>query len=279
MLKITKTTSIRMNGSFGKGFLLLLPLVIKKYGYMSYTAETWENGCVLQPDFRKFTTNSLAPEIEISLVSDNDTTTLHLRGHPVAFVRGFLQFYFCFLFFFFGISLVVWAFEGLDSPMFLMVPLFMGGGVYFLTKLSIETTFRKVVRAIEQGFPGKFTERMEGIYMTKQEVFLSGLFEKGLVDQRKIAVVANAKSLPRGEFGLCLLCLKGSLLGVYDTNFKQDIGPLLYEIDLKNISALKGSSFVFNRYLKFTYNSFHYKFADFGNAKEFIAGVSAEVGA
>ena len=115
--------------------------------------------------------------------------------------------------------------------------------------------------------------------MTKQDAYLAGLFENGLVDERKMAVVANAKSLPGGEFGLCLLCLKGSVLSVYDTDFKQNVGALMYEIDLKRASALKASSFVFNRYLKFTYNSFPYKFVDFGNAKAFIAAVSAEVGA
>ena len=112
--------------------------------------------------------------------------------------------------------------------------------------------------------------------MTKQDAYLAGLFENGLVDRRKMAVVANAKSLPGGEFGLCLLCLKGSVLSVYDTDFKQNVGALMYEIDLKRASALKTSSFVFNRYLKFTYNSFPYKFVDFGNAKAFIAAVSSE---
>lgn len=112
--------------------------------------------------------------------------------------------------------------------------------------------------------------------MTKQEIFLNTLFDQGIVDERKMAVVANAKALPSGGFGLCLLCLKGSILSVYDTDFQQNLGAKLCEIDLRGISGLKASAFVFNRYMKFDYASFTYKFADFGNAKEFIAAISAE---
>ena len=113
--------------------------------------------------------------------------------------------------------------------------------------------------------------------MTKQEAFLSNLLDKGLVDVRKMAVVANAKALPSGEFGLCLLCLNHTTLSVYDTDFHQNIGEKLYAIDLQRLSNFKASSFVFNRYMKFTYNSFAYKFADFGNAKQFIEAVSSEM--
>jgi hypothetical protein len=113
--------------------------------------------------------------------------------------------------------------------------------------------------------------------MTKQEVFLSHLLDNGLVDIRKMAVVANAKVLPSGEFGLCLLCLNNNVLSVYNTDFHQNIGEKLYEIDLQRVSNFKASSFVFNRYMKFTYNSFYYKFADFGNAKAFIEAVTSEM--
>ena len=114
--------------------------------------------------------------------------------------------------------------------------------------------------------------------MTKQEVFLSNLLDKGLVDVRMMAVVANAKALPNGEFGLCLLCLNNNTLSVYDTDFQQNIGEKLYEIDLQCVSNFKSSSFVFNRYMKFMYDSFVYKFEGFGNAKAFLEAVSSEMG-
>ena len=113
--------------------------------------------------------------------------------------------------------------------------------------------------------------------MSKQDAFLENLLQIGLVDDRKKAVVANAKKLPNGEFGLCLLCLKGHILCVYDTDFQQNVGQRLYKIDLKGISDLKTSGFVFNRYMKFTYENVQYKFADFGDAKSFIEAVSSEI--
>lgn len=96
----------------------------------------------------------------------------------------------------------------------------------------------------------------------KQEKFLNGLLIRGIVDVRKLAGVANAKKLPNGEFGLCLMCLKDSTLNLYDTNFKQEVGEILYSVDLKKVTNLKTSSFLFNSYIKFTYEGFDYKLVD-----------------
>jgi len=112
--------------------------------------------------------------------------------------------------------------------------------------------------------------------MSKQDDFLNGLLQRGLVDARKMAVVASAKRLPNGKFGFCLLCLKENKLHVYDTDFQQNVGLLMYSIDLSKISEVKSSAFIFNRYLHFTYNGFKYRFADFGTAKAFLAAIDAE---
>ena len=96
----------------------------------------------------------------------------------------------------------------------------------------------------------------------KQEKFLNGLLIRGLVDARKLAGVANAKKLPGGEFGFCLMCLKDSSLDIYDTNFAQEVGDLLYSIDLKKVTNLKTSTFIFNCYIKFTYEGFDYRLDD-----------------
>ena len=96
----------------------------------------------------------------------------------------------------------------------------------------------------------------------KQEKFLNGLLVRGLVDSRKLAGCTNAKKLPNGEFGLCLMCLKDSTLNIYDTNFQQEVGELLYSVNLKEITNLKTSSFILNAYIKFTYEGFKYKLAD-----------------
>lgn len=98
--------------------------------------------------------------------------------------------------------------------------------------------------------------------MSKFDKYLDGLLIRGLVDIRKLAGVANAKKLPNGEFGFCLMCLKDSTLNLYDTNFKQEVGELLYSIDLKKVTNLKTSSFMLNSYIKFTYEGFNYKLVD-----------------
>lgn len=96
----------------------------------------------------------------------------------------------------------------------------------------------------------------------KQEKYLNGLLIRGIVDARRLAGIANAKRLPNGEFGMCLMCLNGSTLNLYDTNLKQEVGPLLYSVDLKNVANLKTSSFILNSYIKFTYEGFNYKLVD-----------------
>lgn len=96
----------------------------------------------------------------------------------------------------------------------------------------------------------------------KQEKFLNGLLIRGLVDARKLAGVANAKRLPNGEYGFCLMCLHNSTLNLYDTNIKQEVGQLLYSIDLKKVTNLKTSTFFFNCYIKFTYEGFDYRLDD-----------------
>lgn len=98
--------------------------------------------------------------------------------------------------------------------------------------------------------------------MKRNDEFLNGLLIRNLVDVRKLAGVANAKKLPNGEFGFCLMCLKDSTLNLYDTNFKQEVGELLYSIELKQVTNLKTSSFIFNSYIKFTYEGFNYKLVD-----------------
>jgi len=110
----------------------------------------------------------------------------------------------------------------------------------------------------------------------KQERYLDNLLLRGMVDVRKLAGVANAKKLPNGEFGFCLMCLNGSTLNLYDTNFEQEVGELLYSIDLKKIANLKTSSFILNSYIKFTYEGFNYKLADCAY-KELYSAIEKEV--
>ena len=104
----------------------------------------------------------------------------------------------------------------------------------------------------------------------------SELLERGLVDNRKIVVFANAKNLPSGAYGLCILAVSSNTLTVFDTDFSQRIGDILYVIPLDQIKDIKASDFIFRRYLQFTYNDHRFHFADFGDARNFISAVISE---
>lgn len=103
------------------------------------------------------------------------------------------------------------------------------------------------------------------------------LYSDGILDYRKIMVAANAKSLPNGGQGLCLLCLNGNCLNIYDTNLKSELKELMYTIELNKTTQFKSSSFVLNSYIKFNYNNFKYVFRDFAGAKDFISAIKSEL--
>ena len=111
----------------------------------------------------------------------------------------------------------------------------------------------------------------------KQDRFLKDLMIRGMVDQRKIAYAAGARDLPKGEFGLCLLCICGNTLSVYELDIHRNVGKRLYVISLNRISGLKASSFLLNSHLIFQYDGFRYKFVDFGGGKPLIEAVRQEM--
>ena len=111
----------------------------------------------------------------------------------------------------------------------------------------------------------------------KQSRFLKGLQIRQMVDHRKIAYAAGARSLPNGEFGLCLLCIYRNFLCVYELDIHQTVGKKLYEIPLNQICNFKASSFLLNSYLIFTYQGFRYKFVDFGGGKPLISAIREEM--
>ena len=111
----------------------------------------------------------------------------------------------------------------------------------------------------------------------KQERFLKNLMIRGMIDERKIAYAAGARNLPKGEYGLCLLCILRNTLSVYELDIHQTVGEKLYDIPLKQITRLKASSFLLNSYLIFHYNGFRYKFVDFGGGKPLIDTVRTEM--
>lgn len=75
-----------------------------------------------------------------------------------------------------------------------------------------------------------------------------------------------------------MLCVNGNILSVYDTDFNQNIGRMMYRIALNEIKEVESSSFVLRRYLKFIYENRIYHFGDFGDAKRFNALILEEAG-
>ncbi len=100
---------------------------------------------------------------------------------------------------------------------------------------------------------------------------LALLHERNLIDDAQAAVVANAHALPQGEWGFCLLAIKGRHLYVLDTGMHNEVGELMYAFDLRQVSNVKTSTFCLNPYLKFDYQGKRVKLYDFGNAKKFVA--------
>ena len=111
----------------------------------------------------------------------------------------------------------------------------------------------------------------------KQDLYLNRLLVNGIVDSRKQAVIASARQMPNGEFGFCLLCLKDNYLNIYDTDFNQNVGPLLYTVNLREVSNFKSSAFIFNSYIKFSYKGYKYKAVNFGGGKAFLEAVQTEL--
>ena len=111
----------------------------------------------------------------------------------------------------------------------------------------------------------------------KQDAFLENLLERGIVDNRKLSAGGNAKRLPNGEYGYVLMCLKDHTLNIYDTDFSQNVGDLLYCINLRDVTDLKISTFIFNCYIKFTYQGFKYRIEN-ALHKQLYAAVKKEAG-
>ena len=110
----------------------------------------------------------------------------------------------------------------------------------------------------------------------KQMDFVSGLMVNGLVDERGAGVVAHCQG-PAG-YGMCLVCVKGGVMRIYETDFHSRPGALVEELELKELRDVKSSAFLLHSYLKFTYRGQRYRIKDFGAARNFLDAVLAEAG-
>ncbi len=106
--------------------------------------------------------------------------------------------------------------------------------------------------------------------------FQEKLAAEGYCDSRCAGFCATATSLPNGEYGAVLLCVKGHTLNIYDIDIKSNVGALLYQIDLKKISGLKIKAGFLSQYLKFNHLNFGYSFTNFVGVKPALKVIAEE---
>ncbi|MBR6513846.1 MAG: hypothetical protein IKT46_03325 [Clostridia bacterium] len=106
--------------------------------------------------------------------------------------------------------------------------------------------------------------------------FQMGLIEKGYCDERGAGFCATATQLPRGEYGLVALCVKGNILSIYDVDIRNNLGELLYEIEMKKIQNFKNKFVLIGRTVKFTYSGNLYSFTNIAGVKEALSVMEEE---
>lgn len=114
--------------------------------------------------------------------------------------------------------------------------------------------------------------------MAKENIFMNNAREKGLVDEREIAVVADI-TCTNGNSGRAWVFLNGSMLQLYEVVGFADIGEHIEALDLKNAEVLKASSFALYTFLKLKCNGQTYSLKGFAQAKKVIDAVKESCGA
>lgn len=110
--------------------------------------------------------------------------------------------------------------------------------------------------------------------MAKENEFLKNAAEKGLIDERKIAVAADV-ACTNGNNGRAWIFLNGDTMRLYAFHGTGSLGECLECLNLKKCRVLKSSSFVLMSYLKLQDGGQIYMIKNFGNAKNFVAAVKA----
>lgn len=114
--------------------------------------------------------------------------------------------------------------------------------------------------------------------MAKENIFLKEMKERGLIDEREIAVMTDISST-NGNRGRAFALLSGTTLFLYEPAGIAAVGELIEAIDLRKAKFLKGSSFVLHTTMKLQYNGFTYAFQGFAQAAKFIEAVKGSCGA
>ena len=97
--------------------------------------------------------------------------------------------------------------------------------------------------------------------LSKAEI-LRVLTEKGVAAEKDLYTYTNAKQLPGGKFGLCIVSVKDKTLYITDVDTSWNIGKVLYSIPIDEMQNKKHSPrLTLSPYFKFTWQG-----------KEFVLG-------
>ena len=106
--------------------------------------------------------------------------------------------------------------------------------------------------------------------------FQERLIADGYCDDRGAGFCATATQLPKGEYGMVALCVKGNTLSLYDVDMGSNLGQLLYAVELKQIENLKIRCNLFSQVLKFAYQGCPYAFTNFLGVKPALKVIEEE---
>lgn len=113
--------------------------------------------------------------------------------------------------------------------------------------------------------------------MAKENLFMKNAAEKGLIDDREIAVAADI-TCTNGNRGRAWVFLNGSIMQLYELAGLADLGDHVETLDLKDAKLIKTSSFVLNTSMKLEYKGHTYTFKGFSQAKKVIEAVKESCG-
>lgn len=114
--------------------------------------------------------------------------------------------------------------------------------------------------------------------MATENLFMKNAREKGLIDEREIAVAADI-TCTNGNRGRAWVFVNGSTMYLYELAGLADIGGHVETLELKDAQFIKGSSFVLHTTMKVLYAGNTYSFQGFAQAKKVIEAVKAACGA
>ena len=114
--------------------------------------------------------------------------------------------------------------------------------------------------------------------MAQENKFLKELQEKGLVDERGLAVVGDIVS-SNGNSGRAFILISGDTMHLYAMEGFGKLGFHVESINLKEVELIKARGGIFLQILRFAYHGHTYTVRNFGLAAQLIEAIKKSIGA